>query len=243
MLIKMNVNRDKLLKGEKIIPYSSFKLSKVDKKTLFHSNNFDSLFKKISFNKILYRSFIITGFIMFFVSYIIFMKANIYLFKMGTIGSSVVMALPFILLGIILFIVRPKLPNELSYEEELGLQHYLKQKRDDFFVEKTTGYGTVNYYREKDGFVTLGFVWNHGLEDELQLPKEINSIKDDVVGLEAKRRVVILDYPGIGKVVASDKLMLYEPGLDSNKLSRKDLKVLIKKIPTEKDNYSVIVNN
>ena len=60
--------------------------------------------------------------------------------------------------------------------------------------------------------------------------------------MESKRRVVILDYPGIGKVVASDKLMLYEAGLDSSKLNRKNLKVLIKKIPTEKDNYSVIVN-
>lgn len=244
MLFIMDVKENETIKigVERVIPYSSFTLAKIDKETLFHSNNFDSLFKKIKFNKILYRTFVVLGLIVFFLSYFIFMKANIYLFKMGTIGSSIIMSLPFFLLGIISFLVRPKLPNELSYEEELGLQHYLKQKRSDFVVEKTTVCGTVNYYKEENGCVTLGFVWDHGLEDQLQLPKGINSIKDDVVGMESKRRVVILDYPGIGKVVASDKLMLYEAGLDSSKLNRKNLKVLIKKIPTEKDNYSVIVN-
>jgi len=135
----------------------------------------------------------------------------------------------------------PKIPSKLTLEEEEGLQHYLKANEKDFTIEKIRIDGQVKSYRESDGSVTLGFEWDNGIEDSLDFGTIIENLDDTVVGLSATRRVVVVDYPNIGRVVGSDKLMIYEPGSDISVLNKKNLKMIVKK-DRQYDGYSVQVN-
>ena len=139
------------------------------------------------------------------------------------------------------FADRPKLPSELSVEEEEGLQHYLKVNEEDFTITKLRVDGQVQSYREVDGSVVLGFSWDNGIDDELDFGTIIENLDDTVVGLHATRRVVFLDYPDIGRFVASDKLLVYEPGSDTSKLNKKNLRMVVRK-DRKYDGYSVQVN-
>ena len=135
----------------------------------------------------------------------------------------------------------PKSPSELTLAEEEGLQHYLKANEKDFTIEKIRIDGQVKSYRESDGSVTLSFEWDNGIEDSLDFGTIIENLDDTVVGLSATRRVVVIDYPNVGRVVGSDKLMIYEPGSDISVLNKKNLKMIVKK-DRQYDGYSVQVN-
>ena len=87
----------------------------------------------------------------------------------------------------------------------------------------------------------MGFSWDNGVDDELDFGTIIENLDDTVVGLHATRRVVFLDYPEIGRFVASDKLLVYEPGSDTSKLNKKNLRMVVKK-DRKYDGYSVQVN-
>ena len=129
----------------------------------------------------------------------------------------------------------------MSVEEEEGLQHYLKVNEEDFTITKLRVDGQVQSYREVDGSVVLGFSWDNGIDDELDFGTIIENLDDTVVGLHATRRVVFLDYPDIGRFVASDKLLVYEPGSDTSKLNKKNLRMVVRK-DRKYDGYSVQVN-
>lgn len=171
-------------------------------------------------------------------------------FRLLNLSKDINITIMFIMVIISLFGItlalkefadRPKLPSELSVEEEEGLQHYLKVNEEDFTITKLRVDGQVQSYREVDGSVVLGFSWDNGIDDELDFGTIIENLDDTVVGLHATRRVVFLDYPDIGRFVASDKLLVYEPGSDTSKLNKKNLRMVVRK-DRKYDGYSVQVN-
>ena len=171
-------------------------------------------------------------------------------FRLFNLSKDINITIMFIMVIISLFGItlalkefadRPKLPSELSVEEEEGLQHYLKVNEEDFTITKLRVDGQVQSYREVDGSVVLGFSWDNGIDDELDFGTIIENLDDTVVGLHATRRVVFLDYPDIGRFFASDKLLVYEPGSDTSKLNKKNLRMVVRK-DRKYDGYSVQVN-
>lgn len=171
-------------------------------------------------------------------------------FRLFNLSKDINFTIMFVMMIVGLFAItlalkeladRPKLPSELSEEEEEGLQHYLKVNEEDFTITKLRVDGQVRSYREVGDSVVLGFSWDNGVDDELDFGTIIENLDDTVVGLHATRRVVFLDYPEIGRFVASDKLLVYEPGSDTSKLNKKNLRMVVKK-DRKYDGYSVQVN-
>lgn len=188
--------------------------------------------------------------ILLFLSGVLFYLVKVNGFRIFNLSKDINITIMFAMMIIGLFgitlalkeiVDRPKLPSELSAEEEEGLQHYLKINEEDFTITKLRVDGEVKSYREVDGSIILGFSWDNGIDDELDFGTIIENLDDTIVGLHSTRRVVLIDYPKIGRFVASDKLLVYKPGADTSKLNKKNLKMVVKK-DRNYDGYSVQVN-
>ena len=77
-------------------------------------------------------------------------------------------------------------------------------------------------------------MWNISQEEENLKDKEIEipignvKIPEDILAAPVRQRIVYIDYPKIGSVLANDKIIISRKLYEKDKLPLKDIDVLIK---------------
>lgn len=148
-------------------------------------------------------------------------------------------------LGVILLqLSKPKIPSELTPEEELGLQLYLKRNNQEFEIHKVIVDGEV--VRVKNGESSSIFVKyfsdDPNIKDkEIEIPIGNLEASDKIIHCPVRQRMVFIDYPKIGSILASDKIIISKKLHTQEKLALKDIDVLIKRDKSGK-HYNIFVN-
>ena len=148
-------------------------------------------------------------------------------------------------LGVILLqLSKPKIPSELTPEEELGLQLYLKRNNQEFEIQKVIVDGEV--VRIKNGENSSIFV-KYFSDDpnikgkEIEIPVGDLEVSEKILHYPVRQRMVFIDYPKIGSILASDKIIISKKLYTQEKLALKDIDVLIKRDKSGK-HYNIFVN-
>ena len=147
----------------------------------------------------------------------------------GNANLSIILITLTVLAVVTLQLSKPKLPTELSPEQERGLQLYLRNNNTEFTIRKIVIDGEVT--RIKVGEETSIFV---------KYFSENKDLKDKEI--EVRQRIVYIDYPKIGSVLANDKIIISRKLYEKEKLPLKDIDVLIKRDKSGK-NYNMFVNH
>ena len=135
---------------------------------------------------------------------------------------SILLITVAILGTILLQLSKPKLPSEFTPEEELGLQLYLKRNNQEFEIQKVIVDANIK-------------------GKEIEIPVGNLEVSEKILNYPVRQRMVFIDYPKIGSILASDKIIISKKLYTQEKLALKDIDVLIKRDKSGK-NYNIFVN-
>ena len=145
-------------------------------------------------------------------------------------------------LGVILLqLSKPKIPSELTPEEELGLQLYLKRNNQEFEIQKVIVDGEVVNGENSSIFVKYFSDDPNIKGKEIEIPVGDLEVSEKILHYPVRQRMVFIDYPKIGSILASDKIIISKKLYTQEKLALKDIDVLIKRDKSGK-HYNIFVN-
>lgn len=163
----------------------------------------------------------------------------------GNANLSIILITLTVLSVVILQLSKPKLPSELSPEQERGLQLYLRNNDTDFTIRKVVIDGEVTRIKvgEETSIFVKYFSENKDLKDkEIEIKLGAVKLPEAIVAAPVRQRIVYIDYPKIGSVLANDKIIISRKLYEKEKLQLKDIDVLIKRDKSGK-NYNMFVNH
>lgn len=163
----------------------------------------------------------------------------------GNANLSIILITLTVLSVVILQLSKPKLPSELSPEQERGLQLYLRNNDTDFTIRKVVIDGEVTRIKvgEETSIFVKYFSENKDLKDkEIEIQLGAVKLPEAIVAAPVRQRIVYIDYPKIGSVLANDKIIISRKLYEKEKLPLKDIDVLIKRDKSGK-NYNMFVNH
>ena len=193
--------------------------------------------------------FSVVGFLIFLLSAGAVLFLNIIPFNLAYTNAEI--ALSLIGTGIILGIIpqiffKKKIPSTLTPKEERGLQLYLRENNKNFTIQKYVVDGVISRFDVISGQRYLFVKFDsdiEGIKDkEQKIPVGDNpQIDDSFVGYPVRQRTVVLNYPKIGNVIASDKIIVSKKLPEAEKLGVQDIDILIRRDKSGK-HYEVRVN-
>lgn len=211
----------------------------------YYSRRFERLFD----NRKNANIFSVVGFLIFLLSAGAVLFLNIIPFNLSYTNAEI--ALSLIGTGIILGIIpqiffKKKIPSTLTPKEERGLQLYLREHNKNFTIQKYVVDGVISRFDVISGqrFLFVKFDSDiEGIKDkEQKIPVGDNpQIDDSFVGYPVRQRTVVLNYPKIGNVIASDKIIVSKRLPEAEKLGVQDIDILIRRDKSGK-HYEVRVN-
>lgn len=211
----------------------------------YYSRRFERLFD----NRKNANIFSVVGFLTFLLSAGAVLFLNIIPFNLAYTNAEI--ALSLIGTGIILGIIpqiffKKKIPSTLSPKEERGLQLYLRENNKNFTIQKYVVDGVISRFDVISGQRYLFVKFDsdiEGIKDkEQKIPVGDNPrIDDSFVGYPVRQRTVVLNYPKIGNVIASDKIIVSKKLPEAEKLGVQDIDILIRRDKSGK-HYEVRVN-
>lgn len=163
----------------------------------------------------------------------------------GNANLSIILITLTVLAIVTLQLSKPKLPTELSPEQERGLQLYLRNNNTDFTIRKIVIDGEVTRIKvgEETSIFVKYFSENKDLKDkEIEIQLGAVKLPEAIVAAPVRQRIVYIDYPKIGSVLANDKIIISRKLYEKEKLPLKDIDVLIKRDKSGK-NYNMFVNH
>ena len=163
----------------------------------------------------------------------------------GNANLSIILITLTVLAVVTLQLSKPKLPTELSPEQERGLQLYLRNNDTDFTIRKVVIDGEVTRIKvgEETSIFVKYFSENKDLKDkEIEIQLGAVKLPEAIVAAPVRQRIVYIDYPKIGSVLANDKIIISRKLYEKEKLPLKDIDVLIKRDKSGK-NYNMFVNH
>ena len=137
-----------------------------------------------------------------------------------------------ILVAILLQLFKPKLSSELTPEEERGLQLYLRKNNKEFEIQKIIVDGEVVRIKngENSSIFVKYFSDDPNIKDkEIEIPIGELNAPEYIINYPVRQRMVFITYPKIGSVLASDKIIIAKKLHEKDKLSLKDIDILIKR--------------
>ena len=211
----------------------------------YYSRHFERLFNNRKnaniFSMVVFLIFLLFAFTVLFLNIIPF----------NLVYTDAEVALSSVGAGIILAIIpqiffKKKIPSTLTPKEERGLQLYLRENNKNFTIQKYVVDGVISKFDIVSGqrFIFVKFDSDiEGIKDkEQKIPVGSDPrIDDSFVGYPVRQRTVVLNYPKIGNVIASDKIIVSKKLPEAEKLGVQDIDILIRRDKSGK-HYEVRVN-
>lgn len=162
----------------------------------------------------------------------------------GNANLSIILITLTVLAVVTLQLSKPKLPTELSPEQERGLQLYLRNNNTDFTIRKIFIDGEVTRIKtgENSSIFVKYFSEEKELKDkEIEIPIGSMHVPENILAAPVRQRIIYIDYPKIGSVLANYKIIISRKLYEKDKLPLKDIDVLIKRDKSGK-HYNIFVN-
>ena len=121
----------------------------------------------------------------------------------------------------------------------------MRNNNTDFTIRKIFIDGEVTRIKvgEETSIFVKYFSENKDLKDkEIEIQLGAVKLPEAIVAAPVRQRIVYIDYPKIGSVLANDKIIISRKLYEKEKLPLKDIDVLIKRDKSGK-NYNIFVNH